>query len=159
MLAANPVFEPSCRQIVLNSVAIGFVFELDEFLYEPLVGASRRAAFEGGALLRATSPLSSIGSRRLVATYCWLIFLLDVGYNAFCALTARARREFDSAGECDTPPSEKMRRAFNPVRFGARAQTIFFWCSNRPKAYNRTFSTTSSPAITASAAFSCSRSR
>ena len=46
-------------QIVLNSVAIAFIFELDEVLYAPLVSTTKRAKYEQRQkeAPRASSPL------------------------------------------------------------------------------------------------------
>ena len=70
----------SAAEIVLNAVAIGFVFELDEFAYSQLLGKRRRTRFEEGAP-PLTSPLAHGGKGRwVVELWCWLIMLCDTFY-------------------------------------------------------------------------------
>ncbi len=77
--------------IVLNSMAISFVFELDEFLYHTLVPARQRQAFQRRPQHQPTSPLSrpnnrgggqTVGACVLVDRYCWLVFLLDACFTS-----------------------------------------------------------------------------
>ena len=46
--AGNFAGSSNAADIVLNSVAIGFVFELDEWLYEALLNKEKRVTFEEG---------------------------------------------------------------------------------------------------------------
>jgi len=66
----------SAQDIVLNSVAIAFVFELDDFMYLAVVSRKRREAFEG-APFPPTSPLNSKLTRSVVSLVAWVIFLID----------------------------------------------------------------------------------
>ena len=81
----------NCQDIVLNSVAIGFVFELDDFLYNTLLSRERRAAFQEAPLWPG-SPLA--GHNRphgpnLVTLWCWMCYLIDVIFAMYyyCLLT------------------------------------------------------------------------
>ena len=74
----------SAKDIVLDSVAIGFVFELDDFLYTAAIPTAAREKYENRPP-RRTSPLaaeSAAGAsprqQRLIGKYCWLTFVLDV---------------------------------------------------------------------------------
>ena len=78
------VNDPTCRDIVLDSVAIGFVFELDEFIYEAIIPGSKKKSYEERPP-RQSSPLSDfnnkegeVGARQLVGRYCWLLYAVDV---------------------------------------------------------------------------------
>ena len=70
------------QEIVLNSVAIAFVFELDEFSYVNLIGKPRRLQFEETPP-PPTSPLSPFfpSGRAWVARWCWLIFFCDLSWG------------------------------------------------------------------------------
>jgi len=85
-----------CSQIVLNSVAIGFVFDLDEVLYASVLPQSRKDDFERAPPPR-TSPLSPSNerARQLVGNYCWLCLLLDVSMPGWYY----AKLAFQTAGD------------------------------------------------------------
>ena len=75
----------NCQDIVLNSVAIGFVFELDDFLYTTMLSRERRAEFEG-APPRSSSPLSARNrphGPNMVTNWCWVCYLIDVGFASY----------------------------------------------------------------------------
>ena len=63
-----------------NSVAIGFVFELDEFLYMSLTSRRTRVAFEE-APPRVSSPLSSNRGKTLCSNWAWVLFFVDIGFS------------------------------------------------------------------------------
>ena len=67
-------------QIVLNSVAIGFVFELDDVLYATMVTPMMKRVYHGEPPPRA-SPLSVPGSVSVAATYSWVLFILNVFFS------------------------------------------------------------------------------
>jgi len=66
----------SAQDIVLNSVAISFVFELDDFLYVAIVSRKRREAYEA-APAPPMSPLSNKRHRRIVSVAAWVVFVID----------------------------------------------------------------------------------
>lgn len=86
--AGNFAAATDAQEIVLNSVAIGFVFELDDFLYGALLNKTRRSEFEEGAP-RPTSPLStqSPNGTKLVSNWCWLCMACDISFPGafYCA--------------------------------------------------------------------------
>jgi len=63
---------------VLNSVAIGFVLELDEFLYENVLSKRAQQRYEEMAL-PPTSPLNVQGGSKVATIYGYLIYVLDIG--------------------------------------------------------------------------------
>ena len=64
------------QEIVLNAVAIGFVYELDEFLYHNVLDIGRRQRWENSSHM-PTSAVINARSRVAVAAYSWVCFLLD----------------------------------------------------------------------------------
>jgi len=74
----------SAQDIVLNSVAIGFVYELDDVLYQTLLPERTRKAYEQKPPL-ATSPLSDFvpNGQMVVTLYTWLAFIVDVGVSLY----------------------------------------------------------------------------
>ena len=82
--ACNFAASIDAQEIVLNSVAIGFVFELDDWLYEALLNKARRSRFEERKP-RPMSPLSPRNPRggQLVSNWCWVCFALDIIIPAF----------------------------------------------------------------------------
>ena len=73
------VHHPSPSAVVLNSVAIGFVLELDEFIYDNLLGKSVRLRYESRQL-PPTSTLAIPGGSTIATVYANVIYLLDVGF-------------------------------------------------------------------------------
>lgn len=76
--AGNFAGATDAQEIVLNSVAIGFVFELDDQLYEWLLSKDRREEFES----TTPRPMSALSSRHprgtaLVSNWCWVCFVVD----------------------------------------------------------------------------------
>jgi len=67
------------QDIVLNSVAIGFVLELDEFIYDNLLGKTVRQRYEEQAL-PPTSPLALATGGAISTVYANLIYLLDLAF-------------------------------------------------------------------------------
>jgi len=67
------------QDIVLNSVAIGFVFELDEFLYASWIPKVKREAFER-APVPPTAANSSRQGLKLVSAASYFIFVIDVAF-------------------------------------------------------------------------------
>ena len=63
--------------IVLNSTALGFVFELDDLLYNNLVSLHKRTKYEAKPPLPG-SHSDVRGSPMIVSVYAWLVFALDV---------------------------------------------------------------------------------
>ena len=69
----------NAQDIVLNSVAIGFVFELDDFLYSALLNEARRHSYENKAP-RPTSPLTQESGKRIVSNWCWICYAVDLAF-------------------------------------------------------------------------------
>ena len=70
------------QNIVLNSVAIAFVFELDDLAYSSLVSRSLKKRFEASPPY-AFSPLAK-GNRQArlwVSRWCWAVWLCDVAFS------------------------------------------------------------------------------
>ena len=70
------------QNIVLNSVAIAFVFELDDLAYSSLVPRSLKKRFEASPP-HAFSPLAK-GNRQArlwVSRWCWAVWLCDVAFS------------------------------------------------------------------------------
>jgi len=67
------------QDIVLNSVAIGFVLELDEFIYDNLLGKGVKQRYEEQTL-PPTSVLSLPSGSVLVTVYANLIYFLDLAF-------------------------------------------------------------------------------
>jgi len=65
------------QDIVLNSVAIGFVLELDEFLYDNVLSKRAQQSYQE-TTLPSTSPLSVRGGSKVATTYAYLIYVLDI---------------------------------------------------------------------------------
>jgi len=65
------------QDIVLNSVAIGFVLELDEFLYDNLLGKATHEYHQKFAL-PATAPLAVQGGSSIATVHAKLIYVLDL---------------------------------------------------------------------------------
>ena len=78
--AGNFASSASAQEIVLNSVAIGFVFELDEVLYKSLVNRRTRERFEA-APPRLSSPLFSPRCLKNIWRWAWATLLIDVGFS------------------------------------------------------------------------------
>ena len=72
----------NAQDIVLNAVAIGFVFELDDFFYAGLLSRGSRTAFEE-TVPSPTSPLATAGRRELVSRWCWLIWCADSAFSIY----------------------------------------------------------------------------
>ena len=70
----------AAQDIVLNSVAIGFVYELDDMLYSRLLGLHKREQHESERPI-ACCPLNCVtfrSGRKIATRYAWLIFILDL---------------------------------------------------------------------------------
>lgn len=67
------------QDIVLTSVLIAFVLNLDEFLYRTLVPLSLQTAFEHGKP-RPTSPLLFAKAKQVATVWVWILFALDLAY-------------------------------------------------------------------------------
>ena len=85
-MGTSSIFTSSKRtqDIVLNSAAIAFVFELDEFFYATLLSKLQRESFEANAP-RPASPLSSANrkARPIVAAHCWVLWACDLGFTTY----------------------------------------------------------------------------
>ena len=86
-LGTASAFESStdASNIVLNAVAIAFVYEMDDILYSHVLTLKQRDAWEKGERSRRTSVLHRPSCIRLVAKYAWLLSLLDFAFLALCA--------------------------------------------------------------------------
>ena len=78
--AGNFASSTNAQEIVLNSVAIGFVFQLDEVLYTSLINRRTRERFEA-APPRLSSPLFSIRCLKLVGRWAWVSFAVDASFS------------------------------------------------------------------------------
>ena len=70
------------QNIVLNAVAIGFVYELDELLYVAVLAQPHREAWEA----QPPHPFSAFAARngkRIVGLYSWATCLLDFAFGAY----------------------------------------------------------------------------
>jgi len=76
---------------VMNSVAVGFIFELDDVLYEQLISLPMREAFEAkmAALPGPSSPQVVPGGRLVVSICTCLIFIVDftIAMLSYCCVT------------------------------------------------------------------------
>ena len=80
--ACSFISSTDAQNIVLNSVAIAFVFELDDLAYSALVSRGMRKRFEASPP-RAFSPLAK-GNRQArlwVSRWCWAVWLCDVAFS------------------------------------------------------------------------------
>jgi len=70
----------SAVDVVLNAVAVGFIFELDEFLYEQLLPFSKRQEYEARQRVKAhpTSPLAVPGGLKVVKYASSMIYIVDL---------------------------------------------------------------------------------
>ena len=76
----------SAVDIVLNSVAIGFIFELDDALYSVFLNNKARRAFENSEP-DLSSPLACDGSASVCSRYSWLVFLADSFVMVVCYMS------------------------------------------------------------------------
>lgn len=67
----------NAQDIVLNSVAIAFIFDMDELCFTWVLGPRQRAAFEE-AITETRQSAAAARVARGVQVYGWLVFLLDV---------------------------------------------------------------------------------
>lgn len=98
----------NAQDIVLNSVAIGFVYELDDILYTQLLGKAKREKHEAAmALPRVTSPLSARfpQGRRIVSNYAWVIWAVDAWYQVQYYLTYTMYGPVTLTCACHRPPT------------------------------------------------------
>lgn len=95
--AGNFAGAADAQEVVLNSVAIGFVFELDEQLFEWLIKKEKRVAFEEGPP-RPMSPLSSRhpSGTTIVSNWCWLCVLLDIAMPTYYYCRCAVRLDTDA---------------------------------------------------------------
>ena len=89
--------------IVLNSVAIGFVFELDDYLYPAIISRMDRSAYENSPPVKGT-PLAVGGAPTLCGRYVWLLAVFDAGIM----IVVYRKWIFPSvyAGDASTDPSQ-----------------------------------------------------
>ena len=75
----------SAVDIVLNAVAIAFVFELDDFFYLQMVNKSIRTAFEESPPM-STSPLAIPGGKRRCSHWAWGVWCCDLffAFGYYC---------------------------------------------------------------------------
>ena len=69
--------------VILNSIAVAFIFELDDLLYTTVLPKAMRLGFERRVASNAEplSPLATSHTRMSVACFSWLLLAIDLGYG------------------------------------------------------------------------------
>jgi len=107
---------PSAADIVLNSLAIAFVFELDSLLYATMLTSSQRTRYEE-SMEQSPSPLArhaTKGATNIVNVYTWISFVIDF-VTPMLAYLYYANRTDSGIGPDD--PRTMLLGEWNNVRY------------------------------------------
>jgi len=88
----------SAFDIVLNAIAIGFIFDIDDMLYHAFLPLYKRLRYQRKGSISTLNPLATCdGAHRVSWRWTWLLLVLDVGMSVamYYHLVAKVEHEGD----------------------------------------------------------------